>query len=734
MTTNTINPEALMQTALEQAQGEPTAAPERLPELREELNLLIAAPGQDGSPRWSLHDPVRNQFFSVDWATFEILSRWMMGEAAPIVDAVNAETTLDIAQEDVDEVKKFLLQNQLCQLHHAQGTAWLCNREKALHNGFWHWVLHHYLFFRIPLVRPDRWLDATLKWVAPLYTRAFFHLTLMALVLGLFQCYRQWGHFSATLVDTFSLQGALGYAVALVFVKILHELGHAYTAKRKGCRVPTMGLAFLVMMPVAYTDVNEVWKLRSTRDRLAVGAAGIVTELTVAAWATLAWGLLPDGTLRNMAFLLATTTWISTLIINASPFMRFDGYFLMSDYMDFPNLHNRSFALARWHLREVLFGLGEPVPEDLPRRRQRGLIIFAWMVWIYRLSLFIGIAILVYHFFIKLVGIALFVVEIGVFVALPVWREIKQWVERRDAIRQSRRARWSLLLPAMILLLGLLPLSMHLSGQGLLRTAQRLPIYAPSPARIVQINQPAKGVTVKAGDVLMTLDSPDTNFRLQQNAERLQKLGWQLEVGSFDDTLRARQGVTQEEFSGAQAEQSNLQLELQRFDVRAPFDGVLVDVSPELKSGVWVGRQERLGLLIAPNSWQVETYLEENEVHRVKLGDTAKFFPETPGKRTLKLRVIRIDSDSTRLLPEPMLAVQHGGQILSRERNGQLIPEKALYRVVLAVDPEELQDAAAMNINSSAERGHIVIHGAAQSLFGDYLRTVLAVIIREAGL
>ena len=93
----------------------------------------------------------------------------------------------------------------------------------------------------------------------------------------------------------------------------------------------------------------------------------------------------------------------------------------------------RSFALARWDLRERLFALGEPVPEVLPRARHNGLILFAWLVWLYRLALFLGIAILVYHFFIKSLGIVLFAVEIGVFVVQPIWREMLAWRNRAGA-------------------------------------------------------------------------------------------------------------------------------------------------------------------------------------------------------------------------------------------------------------------------------------------------------------
>ena len=234
-------------------------APERpfsLPPLREELALLDGPAAYDGAPTWSLHDPVRNQFYRIDWPTFEVLARWHLGNPARIVEAIEAETTLSLSEEDVEVVIRFLAEHQLVRPLGEAGTARLVQQEKARHSTLWQWLLHHYLFFRIPLLRPDRWLVRQLPRVEMFYSRTFLYLTLAALTLGLFQVARQWDHFAATLVDTFSWRGALGYGVALTLVKVLHEFGHAFTARRLGCRVPTMGVAFLVMWPVAYTDVN----------------------------------------------------------------------------------------------------------------------------------------------------------------------------------------------------------------------------------------------------------------------------------------------------------------------------------------------------------------------------------------------------------------------------------------------------------------------------------------------
>src|SRR5690606_11708462 len=124
-----------------------------------------------------------------------------------------------------------------------------------------------------------------------------------------------------------SLEGFLLYGLTLVLVKSAHELGHALVSQRLGCRVASMGVAFLVMFPVLYTDTTDAWKLQSRRDRLRIVTAGVRTELYLALIATFLWGVLPDGSLRSAAFFIATTSWVTSVLVNISPFMRFDGYY-----------------------------------------------------------------------------------------------------------------------------------------------------------------------------------------------------------------------------------------------------------------------------------------------------------------------------------------------------------------------------------------------------------------------
>lgn len=697
------------------------------PQLREELALYTSAPSADGSPSWTLHDPSRNLYFRIDWLTFEVLSRWHLANQDAICKAIEAETTLEPEREELEGIQRFLLENELIQRHGEQGTRWYLEQKARQKTSLWSWLLHRYLFFRVPLWRPDVWLQSTQWLVRPFYTRTFFSLTFIVFSLGLFEVVRQWDKFTSTLVDTFTLNGLLAFLVTLVCVKFFHELGHAYTAKRFGCRVPAMGVAFLVLFPMAYTDVNEVWKLRQRRQRLWVGAAGVATELLIAAWALLAWTLLPDGYLRTGAFLLATTTWISTVLINASPFLRFDGYFVLMDWLEMPNLHQRAFALGRWRLRELLFYLGEPVPEYLSERRRRGLIVFAWGTWLYRLIVFIGIALLVYWLVPKPLGPFLAVVELTWFIGRPVLNELKEWQKRMPIIVSSSRTRLLGAVFVGVLCLLVLPWDTRVSTQGILQPRNLVTLYSPGPALLREIHAHS-GTPVAAEQVLMVLDDHDLSLQQAQLNSRISTLLWQEQGAGVDSRLLERRLVVAADKARVEAEQVAIASELRRYSIQAPFAGIFLSLVPDLKPGAWLAVNEPFGVVADPREWQVEAFLTETQLGRISVMNTARFYPETPSLEALILRVVRIDRDASRNLQNGLLTLGRGGTIAVRTAaNGEWVPDQSVYRVVLAPAEAYRPDI------SQVLRGRVVIDGEPRSYFQRYWRTALAVVVREAG-
>ncbi|KFX20408.1 HlyD family efflux transporter periplasmic adaptor subunit [Pectobacterium betavasculorum] len=693
--------------------------------LRDELILHAGPANRDGSPSWTLEDPLRGLYFRIGWAEMAMLSRWSMGNAEQIVAEVNQTSALTLDDSDVQYFNRFLQANSLTRVSGDDALAQFTRQVEQSRVSIWRKLLKNYLFFRIPLWHPDRFLGATLPWIAPLFSRTFLKLTLLVAVLGLFLAGRQWETFKHTFLHFFTLEGAALAGLTLCFTKILHEFGHAYTCKRFGARVATMGVAFLVMMPVLYTDTSGSWKLTRRRQRMAIGAAGMMTELVLAAWATLAWSFLPDGMLRSAAFMLATTTWIMTLAINLSPLMRFDGYFLLSDGLQVPNLQNRGFAIGRWQMREWLFGLGDTPPEHFPRWLQRTLVGYAFAVWIYRFFLFTGIAILVYHMAFKLLGMLLFAIEIGYFVVMPVVNEIREWSKRRKDYRMNRNMTTTLSVSAVVLLLLMIPWQRSVYAPALLRAEQQSSLYMPVPAMIqrieVQVGQP-----VDAGQTLFTLSSDALAHERQQLERQIATLNWQSTFQVFNkEAAGDHQRVKQEQEAALQKLQV-LQRQSEQLTVRAPIDGVVADMATPLETGEWLGQGEWLAVVTKPTGGLVEAFVSEKDWQRLSTGGKGTFYLQDVSRSSLPLTIVEIASTATRdLNATPELASVYGGDIATlSDSQRKLHPEQAVYRVLLSLPADYRAQPQVL-------RGTVVMDGEAQSLLIRGWKVVSAVLIRE---
>lgn len=658
-----------------------------LPALRQDLALHPGPDAPDGSPTWTLHDPASNRFFALSWPAFEMLARWGLGSVEAMLASIHAETTLQVGEPDVHGLLQMLSGNHLLVAASAQDSQRLGAQARAQHLSAGQWLLKNYLFFRLPLLRPMHWLQRMSPWVRWAYQPAFWGGVALLWLLGGILSARRWDEFTHTFTSYGSWDGLLAVGVALSVAKVLHELGHAFTATRYGCRVPTMGVAFLVMWPVLYTDTNEAWKLRSRRQRLAIGAAGMLSELALASVALLLWHLLPDtpawGPVRSGAFLLATTTWLLTVAINASPFMRFDGYFLLSDALNMPNLHERSFALARWWLRERLFGWGLPTPETLPPARHAGLIVFALMTWLYRLLLFFGIALLVYHAFFKALGLALMAVELGWFIARPVWREMRVWWQAREAMRWNRASRRSALLAGLGLLALVWPWQGVVQAPAVLGALQAQAVYAPYASQLMS-PLPAAGQSFQAGQPLLQLRSPELTVRLQQAQAIEQQLQWQLSQQAFDPQLMAAGAALRKRWESAAAEVAGLQAEIQRLTLQAPFDARVAESNEDARPGSWVPAGERLLMLVGPTGSKVDAYVDEAALASLSPGLPARFVPSALEQPSVQCRVERVDPVQLSQLDAPVLASVHGGDIaVQKAHDGRLLPLQPVFRVRL---------------------------------------------------
>jgi putative peptide zinc metalloprotease protein len=696
-----------------------------LPELRPDLALLPGSAAEDGSPTWLIHDVSRNRYFKLGLDAFMALGHWQSGTSSQDFVQKCQSHGIAIDEEDLKGLLQFMLSNQLTLVNDKAAIQRLLDHEQRSRQHWFKWLLHHYLFVRIPLWRPDAFLDKTWPVVSRgLRPQVLWTIRGMGLV-GLMMVVQQWEVFVSTFLHFLSWQGLALYGLTLAVVKSAHELGHAYMAKKYGCKVGSIGVAFLLLFPVLYTDTTDAWRLRSHQDRLRIVLAGVGTELHLAMLATFAWSFLPDGPLRSVAFFVATTSWLTSVLVNISPFMRFDGYFAMSDMLRAENLQPRSFALARWHLRELLFGLGERAPESLPKWRARLFIGYAYATWIYRLSLFLGIALLVYHFSFKLLGILLFAVEIGWFILLPMKNELLQWWQRRQAITLNRHSLLTLGVLLLLLLAMAIPWRTTVSVPGMLMAGEFQPVYANERGRIAEILVAPK-TRVAQDAPMLRLEQPELVHEIAQTRR---------ELDLVEDKIQRQAGSPRELHDALVLTQQRKELQTrllrlrhreERLTVRAPLQG-MVSQMESLQIGQWVSENAALMSLRSEQGLRVMALAPADDLHRLGEGSRATWISNLPGSPRLELKLTRIDQTALQQLMWPELASDFGGPVPARkDAHQQLRPEGAWYQL-------ELEATSKNMAPTQQQAGQVLIQANSESWLGRYWRQATAIWIRESG-
>ena len=677
-------------------------------------------------PTWTLYDPYKHQYYRISALDKALLEHWpTKNNLTPdeLLLKVNQCNCLKATLADISEMLVFLGQHDLVNVSALEQLQKLRRANNAGKTTWWKWLLHHYLFIRIPLMHPDRFLSRMLPVVEPLYSRTAVRIFIALLVLALYLASREWDRFIHTLNWSFSAKGAALFGITLIFVKVIHELGHAFTAKHYGLRVPTMGLCFLVMWPVLYTDTTDAWRLKSRRQRIAIGLAGIIAETGLAITSTIIWAISPAGPVQSAAFFVATTSWFMTVAINGNPFMRWDGYYVFSDAIGVENLQHRAFELAKWQLRAWIPGIQSPPPEIFEPRKQRILLAYAYGTWLYRVGLFLGIALLVYHMFFKVLGVFLMMVEICWFLAIPVWREIMIWKELKIPLNGKLRLTG---LGIGMLIIVAMPISQHVTAIALVKPSQRMEIYPPVASRVVK-SFVHNGQRVAAGQILFELSSPQTRFEKNVTETRLLALDAQKRLAEVSDEKMDQLPVLESKISKeAQRYKHSLTI-MRKLRVRAKTSGVIAKI-PDGLSGRWVSPQTRLGVISNGRARNVVAWVEENDLERLAAPFQGQFYPNNADAPPRQLSILAdLRATPVSHIAEPIIASVSGGEVAVRKNGNELVPEKSLFRITGTLDSGEKG-------YDKMYRGRVRLDAKSKSLLDTLWRPVMSLLIRESGI
>ncbi|MBI4617111.1 MAG: HlyD family efflux transporter periplasmic adaptor subunit [Planctomycetes bacterium] len=693
----------------------------RLPPLRGDIEILPAGESSDGSPMYTVHDPVASRYVRVGWGEAAALAEWEEGLSLDeFAGRLRERTTLRASGEEIRRLVAQVGELGLAAPSRARTGAHLEAEAARKRIGWFLWLVHHYLYIRIPLLRPDAFLRRTLFLARPLASKPALACYAFATLLGLWFLAGRWESYLATFPRFLSGSGLLAYGAALVFVKVLHEFGHGYAARSQGVRVRSMGIALLVFWPVPYCDVTDAWRLPGRWQRATIGLAGVAVELVLAGLALLAWALSPPGLAKSLFFLVSSGTLVSTLVANLNPAMRFDGYYVLSDLWGIENLQARAFAQTRWALRRLFLGLREPAPEAVSLGRLEALAAYSIYSWVYRVGLYAAIALLVYHFFVKVVGILLFAVEIWFFLLRPAWTELRELLRLRG--------RWFGSIPSIVTGLGVLsllawialPLPRTVELPAVVVPAASETLYAPVDGYLTDLAI-GRGTAVRAGDVLFRIESPgiDREIEILRYESKIQEA--RRRAAEADPELAAGLPGLLEEIAKNEAALRALTERKTQATVRARIDGIVDSWDAALREGQAVRQGTYLGRLADPARCRLVAYLRETDLGSLAAGDSASFYPSRGGPAVQGRVTALALTPAAGIEHRSLTSVEQGDLPVREAPDGTLQPIDVLYELELAPDgPVEPGMTGILRTESPA-----------RSLLGGWLEGAWRVLLRE---
>ena len=443
------------------------------------------------------------------------------------------------------------------------------------------------LFMRLPGVYPEPFLRRAYPWIRwvfhPAAISAVILLVLSALSLFTIQfdtAIRQMPEFQ----QFFAWPNLMYLAITMAVVKVFHELGHGFTCHHFGAESHSIGLMLLVFSPTLYCDVSDSWMLKNKWHRILIGGAGVYVELFLSSVALFTWWYTETGLLHHLALNVFFVTTVSTVIFNMNPLMRFDGYYMLSDFLEIPNLQQRSSqALLNW-IGWNCFGI-EPRPDPFePERGRLWILFFVVASGLYRAFVMVGIGLFLYTvlkpYRLESLGILLSTFSIGMMVSQFLYRVIKMVkAPRLKPLSRTRMAVSAVILLLLGAAVARIPVPIYIQAAVLIQPHDVKHVYTTAPGKLTEISVES-GDEVQEDVILARLENPDLE-------DQIRDLELQIEIQDLRRrTALAKQDGAQRELAASALESRRDQLrearqQAERLIVRAPVGGRIVSAEPQ---------------------------------------------------------------------------------------------------------------------------------------------------------
>ncbi|MEM7576862.1 MAG: hypothetical protein AAF328_05235 [Planctomycetota bacterium] len=576
----------------------------RVAELKPRLRAVVQVYRQDyrGQTWHVLRDPGNNQFFRVDASAYRMVAlldgQRTVGDAWQLV----GEQLGDAAptQGEAIQLMGQLYTSNLLTAELPPDAEGMFDRYQRRINRQVGGYLMNIMFAKIPLLDPDRFLDRWKPVVSWIFGPVGIALWFLLLFTGGWYLAGRTGDLFDSAGNVLDPSNLLYLYGAFALAKVIHELGHGFAVKRFGdsegtaSEVHTIGVMLLVLMPVPYVDASSSWAFRSKARRAFVAAAGMYVELALASIAAVVWATTSEGTaIHALAYNVMFIASVSTILFNANPLIRFDGYYILSDLTETPNLYQRSNDYMKYLVKKYVYRVRNPRSSAHRPAERWWLTLYGVTSMVYRVFLFAGILWFVADklFF---VGMILAGVSIIAWVFVPLGKWIKYLL--LDAEVERTRG-WSQFVSVAFLLgmigwLGWLPLPDHARAAGLVEPVVFEPVYAGADGFVTEIGSKQ---AVASGASLYASENAELRSERDALDARLRRMGAERRKARMEGVAESR--IVDDQIVALGQRLERVQRDLDRLSRSAEQNATWVPRSASRQVGRFVSRGEGLGVL-----------------------------------------------------------------------------------------------------------------------------------------
>ncbi|MEM8946284.1 MAG: biotin/lipoyl-binding protein [Planctomycetota bacterium] len=677
-----------------------------------------------GRVYWVVKDPVGLQYFRFEEEEFAIL-QMLDGQSSLEDIAEQFEAEFPPQTIRVEE-----LQNFIGMLHRSglvlsdsagQGVQLKKRRDEKRRKEILQ-SMSNVLSFRFRGFDPERILNGLYPWVSWFFTAWATWLCLGLMFSAATLVIVQFDVFQAKLPSFqsfFSAQNWLLIAGVLGVTKVIHEFGHGMSCKHFGGECHEMGVMFLVLTPCLYCNVSDSWMLPSRWHRAAIGAAGMYVEVVIASIATFIWWFSEPGMLNYICLNIMFVSSVSTILFNANPLLRYDGYYILSDILEIPNLRQKATSILSRKLGKWCLGLEEPEDPFLPKRNQGLFALYTVASFFYRWFVLLSILFFLNKVFepygLKIIGQIIALVSLYGLVVMPFVKLYKYFKVpgRWSKVKKVRLIATVGLLSAVVAGMFLVPFPSSVMCTFELQPRDATSVYVEVQGKIEEIAV-EPGQQVQPGDLIVRLSNLDLDLEIT----RLRG-----EVAALEEELRTLKQVSfQDESAGLQLEAvretleaKNEQLEkklvdAKRLEITAPIAGTIIpppskrdeSAGQRVNLATWSGsplKKKNLGATLSPdsqhnllcqigdpNAWDAVLVIDQRDLDLVLPGQEVRLMFEESAYKVFVSKIEDIADDEMEAI-SPRLASTSGGVVPAQaDPDGVVRPLSTSYQAGVPLD------------------------------------------------